>query len=106
MLLNENDTDDVLFIQEPWFGRIGTKRLDTEAQGKQVMGGAANPRWALHYPHFPSTKRAKVMTYIRIHVLRYCRNVRPTWVKFDSKDTKESGSGSRLRVLSPRRGLR
>ena len=23
-------------------------------------------------------------------VLRYCRNVRPTWVKFDSKDTKES----------------
>ena len=25
-------------------------------------------------------------------VLRYCRNVRPTWVKFDSKDTKESGS--------------
>ena len=27
-------------------------------------------------------------------VLRYCRNVHPTWVKFDSKDTKESGSGS------------
>ena len=25
-------------------------------------------------------------------LLRYCRNVRPTWVKFDSKDTKESGS--------------
>ena len=24
-------------------------------------------------------------------LLRYCRNVRPTWVKFDSKDTKESG---------------
>ena len=24
-------------------------------------------------------------------VLRYCRNVRPTWVKFNSKDTKESG---------------
>ena len=23
-------------------------------------------------------------------VLRYCRNVHPTWVKFDSKDTKES----------------
>ena len=27
------------------------------------------------------------------HVLRYCRNVRPTWVKFDSKDTKESEFG-------------
>ena len=24
-------------------------------------------------------------------LLRYCRNVRPTWVKFNSKDTKESG---------------
>ena len=24
------------------------------------------------------------------HVLRYCRNVHPTWVKFNSKDTKES----------------
>ena len=29
-------------------------------------------------------------------LLRYCRNIRPTWVKFDSKDTKESGSGSRF----------
>ena len=28
-------------------------------------------------------------------VLRYCRNVRPTWVKFDSKDTKESWLGVR-----------
>ena len=26
-------------------------------------------------------------------LLRYCRNVRPTWVKFDSKDTKESEFG-------------
>ena len=26
-------------------------------------------------------------------MLRYCRNVRPTWVKFDSKDTKESRRG-------------
>ena len=24
-------------------------------------------------------------------MLCYCRNVRPTWVKFNSKDTKESG---------------
>ena len=31
-------------------------------------------------------------------VLRYCRNVRPMWVKFDSKDTKESEFG--FEVLS------
>ena len=29
-------------------------------------------------------------------VLRYCRNVRPTWVKFNSKDTKESEWCSRF----------
>ena len=29
-------------------------------------------------------------SYILLVLLRYCRNVRPTWVKFDSKDTKES----------------
>ena len=29
-------------------------------------------------------------TFYPITVLRYCRNVRPTWVRFNSKDTKES----------------
>ena len=29
-------------------------------------------------------------------LLRYCRNVRPTWVKFNSKDTKESEWYSRF----------
>ena len=29
-------------------------------------------------------------------MLRYCRNVRPTWVRFDSKDTKESEWCSRF----------
>ena len=32
-----------------------------------------------------------ITSYCNLWVLRYCRNVRPTWVKFDSKDTKESG---------------
>ena len=31
-----------------------------------------------------------------INLLRYCRNVRPTWVKFNSKDTKESEWWSRF----------
>ena len=29
-------------------------------------------------------------------LLRYCRNIRPTWVKFNSKDTKESEWCSRF----------
>ena len=38
----------------------------------------------LFFPSVSAESRLDLM-------LRYCRNVRPTWVKFDSKDTKESG---------------
>ena len=65
-LLNTNVDDDVLCVQEPWFGDIGTRRDDRERTGKSVLGGAANAQWTLHYPSF-ANKRAKVMTYIRIH---------------------------------------
>ena len=37
-----------------------------------------------------STHSALHPIIISLIMLRYCRNVRPTWVKFDSKDTKES----------------
>ena len=58
-----------------------------------------NPWFWLYNPDFDwSTNTLKV--------LRYCRNVRPTWVKFNSKDTKESEWCSRFWVLSPKRGLR
>ena len=40
--------------------------------------------------------RHTIPVYISRQMLRYCRNVRPTWVKFNSKDTKESDSGSRF----------
>jgi hypothetical protein len=36
-------------------------------QGKDVMGGAVNPKWQLAYPSFTNGQRAKVMTYIRLH---------------------------------------
>ena len=38
----------------------------------------------------------KQLAKIEAWVLRYCRNVRPTWVKFNSKDTKESEWCSRF----------
>ena len=67
VLLNDNSADDILFVQEPWFGRIGTKRSDADSQGKEVWGGTANPKWTLHSPQCSPTICAKVMTYIRIH---------------------------------------
>jgi hypothetical protein len=50
-LLATNNSDDILFIQEPWFGAIGTARCDASIKGKEVLGGAASPKWTLAYPH-------------------------------------------------------
>ena len=62
-LLNTNETDDILLIQEPWFGPIGVGRDDFLRNRVDVLGGANNPSWNLLYPHFSTDKRAKVMTY-------------------------------------------
>ena len=51
-LLNGNLEDDILFVQELWFGRIETARDDMLHSGKSVLGGAANAQWTLHYPCF------------------------------------------------------
>jgi hypothetical protein len=66
-LLNDNKEEDVLCVQEPWFNPVGTARCDTMYQGKDVLGGAANPKWRLAYPSFTNGQRAKVMIYVRIH---------------------------------------
>jgi hypothetical protein len=66
-LLNDNGEDDLLCVQEPWFNPVGTARCDDKYQGKDVLGGAANPRWRLAYPSITNGQRAKVMTYIRLH---------------------------------------
>jgi hypothetical protein len=40
-LLATNVTDDILFIQEPWFSTIGTARCDSAINGKDhVRGGS------------------------------------------------------------------
>jgi hypothetical protein len=66
-LLNNNGEDDLLCIQEPWFNPVGTTRCDNMIQGKDIMGGAANPKWWLAYPSITNGQCAKVMTYIRLH---------------------------------------
>jgi hypothetical protein len=66
-LLNLNKTDDILFIQEPWFNCISVARSDDHREGRDVLGGAANPSWLLAYPFFHPDQRAKVMTYVHIH---------------------------------------
>jgi hypothetical protein len=67
VLLNDNGEDDLLCVQELWFNPIGTAHCDDKINGKDVLGGAANPRWRLAYPSLANGQRAKVMTYIRLH---------------------------------------
>jgi hypothetical protein len=67
VLLNDNGEDDLLCIQEPWFNPVGMARCDDKINGKDVLGGAANPRWRLAYPSVTNGQWAKVMTYIRLH---------------------------------------
>ena len=66
-LLNTNEDDDILLIQEPWFGPIGVGHEDFLKNSKDVLGGASNPSWHLTYPHFTTDAHAKVMTYAHIH---------------------------------------
>jgi hypothetical protein len=66
-LLNSNKMDNILFIQEPWFNRIGVARSNTHREGVDMLGGASNPSWTLSYPYFTPDQCAKVMTYSRIH---------------------------------------
>ena len=44
-LLNTNITDHIIFMQEPWFARIGTARSNLQREGVDVLGAAANPKW-------------------------------------------------------------
>jgi hypothetical protein len=67
VLLNDNGEDDLLCIHEPWFNPVGMARCDDKINGKDVLGGAANPRWRLAYPSVTNGQWAKVMTYIRLH---------------------------------------
>jgi hypothetical protein len=59
--------DNILFIQEPWFNRICIARSDDQQEGRDILGGAANPSWLLAYPYFKPEQHAKVMMYVHIH---------------------------------------
>ena len=64
-LLNSEKNTHLLFIQEPWFDKIGTARSDNARQGVDIRGGAASPEWELIYPGLTEGQRPKVMTYAR-----------------------------------------
>ena len=64
-LLHTNTNDNILAVQESWFGRVGVARDDRSREGKDSFGGAAHPEWTIHYPYYTNAKRTKVTTYTR-----------------------------------------
>jgi hypothetical protein len=56
-------TADILMIQEPWWGKIGVRRSDSDPEGVPVKGHVAHPNWDCHAP--PGPDRPKVIFYTR-----------------------------------------
>ena len=64
-LLHTSPVDQVILIQEPWYGQIGTTRKDDAKDGAAVLGGVNSPGWEIHYPATTGNTQAKVMAYTR-----------------------------------------
>jgi hypothetical protein len=70
-LLNTNSKVDIIMVQEPWFDRISTTRLDTNPEGVDNLGGVANPKWDCLYPKTNCSERYKVMAYCCITSMHF-----------------------------------
>ena len=65
-LLNTNTEADIILVQEPWYDKINTARLDTNPDGTDTLGGVSNPKWDCIYPRTTRGTRCKVMAYRHI----------------------------------------
>ena len=64
-ILNTFTDYDILFLQEPWWGRIGTARSITDPAGLDVKGSVACPAWDFFLPHITQDQTPRVITYVR-----------------------------------------
>jgi len=64
-LLASNPPADIILIQEPWYGYIGTCQSDIDPASTNTLRGVASPLWNFIYPGLvnPGTTRAKIMAY-------------------------------------------
>ena len=64
-LLASDPLANIILIQEPWYGHIGTCWSDTDPAGTNTLRGVTSPLWNFIYPGLvnPGTMQAKVMAY-------------------------------------------
>ena len=76
-ILNTFTDYDILFLQEPWWGRIGTARSITDPAGLAVKGSVACPAWDSFLPHITLDQTPQVITYVRRNTQRLSAQPRP-----------------------------
>ena len=64
ILQNDDQSFDILLIQEPWFDSVATLRSDTDPNGNPQMGFPTNNKWLTLSPPHPLDVCPKVCTYI------------------------------------------
>ena len=64
ILQNDDQSFDIVLIQEPWFDSIATLRSDTDPNGNPSMGFPTNNKWLTLSPPYPTDTRPKVCIYI------------------------------------------
>ena len=68
--LLQTSTADILLIQEPWHGPIGTRRSDSDPLGLTVLGVTTNNKWRIYYPPHAPEDTCKVATYVKSDIDR------------------------------------
>ena len=64
ILQTDDESFDIILIQEPWFDRVATLRSDTDPNGSPQLGFPANNKWFTLSPLYSAENRPKVCIYI------------------------------------------
>ena len=63
ILQTDDESFDILLIQEPWFDSVATLRSDTDPDGISQSGFPANNKWTTLSPPHPIDVQPKVCIY-------------------------------------------
>ena len=71
MLQTNDDSFDIILIQEPWFGSVATLRSDTDPDGTTQKDFTANNKWHTLSPPYTVDDHPKVCAYLNRRTIDY-----------------------------------